>query len=413
MTFDSFGLSREILRAVEEQGYTTPTEIQSQVIPLVLNKRDVLGQAQTGTGKTASFMLPLLHLLDEGQSSYKPRALILTPTRELAAQVHDHARLASKYLRLKSTVVFGGVSIHSQIAKLRKGVDLLVATPGRLLDHVNQRTVDLSSIEYLVFDEADCMLDMGFIHDIRKIIACLPKKRQTLFFSATFSRNIEQLAEDLLHQPKTVQIAQKNAVSDQVKQVVYPVDRSRKPELMCHLITAHGWKQVLVFTRTRWSANRLCDLLNQRDIQSDVIHGDKSQAARSKALMHFKQGRTRILVATDVAARGLDIQQLPHVVNYELPTVASDYVHRIGRTGRAGNQGEAASLVCVDELKLMRDIETLIQKKLDRILLPGYEVDKTIKPDPIRGQRGGPRGGQRREQRPFPSRSKHFQKRRF
>lgn len=396
MTFERLNLSKEILHAIEEQGYTAPTEIQSRVIPLVLQEKDILGGAQTGTGKTASFMLPLLHLLAENPPEKKtrnPRVLILVPTRELAAQVYANARTYGKHLHLKTAVVFGGIRMHSQVSKLKRGIDILIATPGRLIDHVKQKTIDLSSVERLVLDEADCMLDMGFIHDIRKIISFLPEKRQTLMFSATFSGAIQKLAEDLLTAPEIVQVAKTNAVAKQVKQVIHPVDRARKPEMLQHLIKEHNWEQVLVFTRTKYSADLLCDTLKKEKIRTDAIHGDKRQSARSKALMNFKKGKTRILVATDIAARGLDIHQLSHVVNYELPTVASDYIHRIGRTGRAGNIGEAISLVSRDEGRLMGEIESLIQKKLDRIPLEGFEVTELPKPSRFRKKPQGRRPG--------------------
>lgn len=404
MSFDHFGLSAEILKAVNECGYLTPTQIQAQVIPLALNKKDILGGAQTGTGKTASFTLPLLHMMSEKTSkrgSNSPRALILAPTRELVDQVHENIYNYGKYLRLKYCAIFGGVPINRQIFKLRKGVDVLVATPGRLLDHLNRKTVDLSSIEILVLDEADCMLDMGFIHDIRKIVEYLPKKRQTLLFSATFSVSIQKLAENLLNNPEIIEVAQSNKVSDQVKQVVYPIDRERKSELLAHLITENDWQQVLVFTRTKHGADSLSKLLEQKGISSSSIHGDKRQSVRSKTLLRFKKGAIRVLVATDVAARGLDIDQLPYVVNYELPHNPSDYIHRTGRTGRAGYEGEAISLVCVDEHKLLREIEKLTKNPISNVLLPGFEVDESIKPQPIRKGGSGRRSFQDRRQSPF------------
>lgn len=382
MSFNDLGLSKEILSTIEGLGYKDPTEIQSRVIPLILQKKDLLGKAQTGTGKTASFMLPtlqLLHLQKKNKGLTGPRALILAPTRELAVQVHDSAKRYGQDLQLKSTIVCGGCPIQPQSRILRRGVDLLVSTPGRLLDHVSQKNVNLASVDFLILDEADCMLDMGFIHDIRKIMSYLPRKRQTLVFSATFSNSIKKLAEDLLNQPETIQVVQKNIVSDQVKQTIYPVDRSRKFEILDHLMTTSNWEQVLVFTRTKYSANQLCEKLKKQEMSADAIHGDKSQAARSKALKNFKKGKTRVLVATDVAARGLDIHQLSCVINYELPFVATDYVHRIGRTGRAGCEGEAISLVSSDELKFMKAIEKLIHKDLEKTVLKGFEVTKPFK----------------------------------
>jgi len=397
MSFDTLGLLDQITSAIEGCGYTTPTQIQKEAIPLILQGKDILGGAQTGTGKTASFMLPLLQLVkerkDENEKS-KLTALILVPTRELAAQVHDAIHTYGKYLYLRSTVVFGGVNIKAQKIKLRKGVDILVSTPGRLLDHVSQRSVDLSSVNTLVLDEADCMLDMGFIHDIRKILGLLPTSRQTLLFSATFSDQIKQLAKDFLKNPEMVQVAQKNTVSEQVKHLAYPVDRERKHELLLQLMETNDWKQVLVFTRTKHAANKLSEKLDKEGIPSAAIHGNKTQAARMKALSSFKRGDVRVLVATDIAARGINISQLPAVINFELPTVPSDYIHRIGRTGRAGNEGEAISLVCVDEHGLIRDIERLLKSEIPQIIVPGFEVDPSIKPQPIRRGKGNKGSGQ-------------------
>ena len=396
MSFDSLGLSAEILRAVSEKGYNTPTPIQQQAIPLVLEGRDLMGGAQTGTGKTAGFTLPLLQRLVQTTKEVKGRrpirALVLTPTRELAAQVYESVQTYGRYLPLKSAVVFGGVSINPQKMKLIKGVDILVATPGRLLDHVSQNSVDLSNIDILVLDEADRMLDMGFIRDIRKVLALLPKQKQTLLFSATFSNEIKKLANDLLITPALVEVAQRNTTSERVSQVVHHVDKDRKRELLSFLIGSKNWKQVLVFTRTKHGANRLAEQLGKDGITAAAIHGNKSQGARTKALADFKNGKVRVLVATDIAARGLDINQLPHVVNFELPNVAEDYVHRIGRTGRAGNEGEAMSLVCVDELKLLKDIERLIKSDIPKIAIEGYEVDPTIKPEPIQNGRNSQQG---------------------
>ncbi len=352
-SFESFGLSAELLRAVSEQGYTEPTPVQQQAIPAILEGADLMARAQTGTGKTAGFTLPLLQKLNASPKKAGHRralrALILTPTRELAAQVQESVAVYGKYLPLRSSVIFGGVKINPQIMKLRMGVDILVATPGRLLDHARQRTVDLSKVEFFVLDEADRMLDMGFIHDIKKINALLPKQRQTLLFSATFSAEIQRLAAGFLKRPKLIEIARHNAPSELVAQVIYPVDRERKRALLSWMIGDKNWQQVLVFTRTKHAANRLSKQLSQDGIRADAIHGNKSQGARTRALAEFKAGKVRVLVATDIAARGLDIDQLPQVVNFELPNVPEDYVHRIGRTGRAGKEGEAVSLVCVDE----------------------------------------------------------------
>ena len=386
MSFESLGLRTELVRAVHEKGYHVPTPIQQQAIPLVLEGKDLMGGAQTGTGKTAGFTLPLLQRLlsEEKQNRHnRPvRALVLTPTRELAAQVYESIETYGKYLPLTSTVVFGGVNINPQKQKLKQGVDVLVATPGRLLDHASQRTVDLSKVEILVLDEADRMLDMGFIHDIKKVLALLPKNKQTLLFSATFSAEIKQLAGNLLNEPSLVQVARQNAATDQVVQVVHPVDKKRKRELLSFLIGSNDWKQVLVFTRTKHGSNRLAEQLNKDGITASAIHGNKSQGARTRALADFKSAKVRVLVATDIAARGLDIKQLPHVVNFELPNVAEDYVHRIGRTGRAGHEGEAMSLVCVDELKLLQGIEKLIRREIPREVIPGYEPDPSIKAEP-------------------------------
>lgn len=387
MSFESLGLRAELHRAVSEKGYSVPTPIQSQAIPLILEGRDIMGGAQTGTGKTAGFTLPLLQRLMSSSKAGKGRrpirALVLAPTRELAAQVAESVLTYGKYLPLRSTVVFGGVSINPQKQKLRNGVDILVATPGRLLDHVGQNTVDLSNIDILVLDEADRMLDMGFIHDIRKVLALLPKHKQTLLFSATFSKEIKQLTKALLKSPALVEVANRNTASELVTQVVHPVDKSRKRALLSYLIGSNNWKQVLVFSRTKHGANRLSEQLITDGISAAAIHGNKSQGARTKALADFKSGKVSVLVATDIAARGLDISQLPHVVNFELPHVAEDYIHRIGRTGRAGYEGEAMSLVCVDELKLLKDIERLIKRDIPKIVIDNFEPDLSIKPQPI------------------------------
>ncbi|HBC8967721.1 ATP-dependent RNA helicase RhlE [Raoultella ornithinolytica] len=401
MSFDSLGLNPDILRAVAEQGYLEPTPIQQQAIPAVLQGRDLMASAQTGTGKTAGFTLPLLQHLIQKEPHAKGRrpvrALILTPTRELAAQIGENVRDYSKYLNIRSLVVFGGVSINPQMMKLRSGVDVLVATPGRLLDLEHQNAVSLDKVEILVLDEADRMLDMGFIHDIRRVLAKLPAKRQNLLFSATFSDDIKALAEKLLHNPLEIEVARRNTASEQVTQHVHFVDKKRKRELLSQMIGEGNWQQVLVFTRTKHGANHLAEQLNKDGIRSAAIHGNKSQGARTRALADFKSGGIRVLVATDIAARGLDIEELPHVVNYELPNVPEDYVHRIGRTGRAAATGEALSLVCVDEHKLLHDIERLLKKEIPRIAIDGYAPDPSIRAEPIQNGRqqrssGGGRG---------------------
>ena len=391
MSFSHLGLSADILRAVADQGYSSPTPIQKQAIPVVLDGKDLLAAAQTGTGKTAGFTLPILELLQErplpkGQQR-KLRVLILTPTRELAAQVQDSIRQYGKYLPIRSEAVFGGVSINPQIDRLRKGLDILVATPGRLLDHVGQRTIDLSGIEILVLDEADRMLDMGFIHDVRKIIALLPRQRQNLLFSATFSDEIRSLAGHILRSPVEVEVARRNAAADTVVQRVYPVDKERKRELLSYLIGSNRWKQVLVFARTKHGAARLGRQLERDGISTAVLHGDKSQGARTRALAQFKAGGVEVLVATDIAARGLDIDQLPHVVNFELPNVPEDYVHRIGRTGRAGANGEAISLVCQDEIKQLRDIERLLKRDIPKANQAGFEPSFSLSAVPGQGSK--------------------------
>jgi ATP-dependent RNA helicase RhlE len=387
MSFSKLGLSKPILKAIQEQGYSEPTPIQKQAIPIILSKQDVLAGAQTGTGKTAGFTLPLLERLSEhAQSKGKSpvRALILTPTRELATQVHESVKEYGKYLPYKSTVVFGGVGINPQIGDFRRGVDIVVATPGRLLDHIGRKTINLSKVEFLVLDEADRMLDMGFIHDIKKILALLPKKRQNLLFSATFSNDIKKLADSLLNSPKLIEVARRNTASELVEQLIHPVDKVKKRALLSHLIKKGNWKQVLVFTRTKHGANKLSGQLEKDGISSAAIHGNKSQGARTKALANFKAGNIKVLVATDIAARGIDIDQLPHVVNFELPNISEDYVHRIGRTGRAGSEGEAVSLVCVDELQYLKDIEKLIKRKIPQERVEGFEPDPTIRPEPVK-----------------------------
>ena len=396
MLFNQLGLAAELLRAVEKKGYANATPIQQQVIPLILDGNDVLAGAQTGTGKTAGFTLPLLQRLhtSSSQSGRKARALILTPTRELAAQVNDSVRDYGCNLPFRSAVIFGGVNIKPQIAALRRGVDVIVATPGRLLDHMQQGTVDLSAVEMLVLDEADRMLDMGFIRDIRKVLAALPKQRQNLLFSATFSDDIRRLAGGLLQDPREVQVAARNTTAERITQIVHPVDKRRKRELLSFLIGRENWRQVLVFARTKHGANRLATQLNDDGLEAAAIHGNKSQAARTRALREFKSGQVRVLVATDIAARGLDIDRLPYVVNFELPHVPEDYVHRIGRTARAGQKGVAVSLVCVDEKKLLQGIEKLLNTRLESRVVPGFAVDPKIKAEPVQNGRGG-RGGNR------------------
>ncbi len=377
MTFETLGLSTEILRAVADQGYSEPTPIQQQAIPLILQGRDLLASAQTGTGKTASFTLPLLHRLGSNRRpqrrSSSPRALILTPTRELAAQVGESVQTYGQYLPMRSAIVYGGVKIGPQIQKLRRGVDILIATPGRLLDHLGQGTVTLEQVEMLVLDEGDRMLDMGFLPDIRKILAQLPRTRQTMLFSATFSPAVKKLAADLLTDPVQVEVAPHNTAAETVEQLIHPVDRHRKRELLSHMIGYRNWGQVLVFTRTKHGANRLAEQLAKDGLKTEAIHGNKSQAARSRALAKFKQGSVQVLVATDIAARGLDIDHLPHVVNFELPMVPEDYVHRIGRTGRAGKEGQAISLVSPEEYTLLKGIERLLKRDLPKDVVPGYE----------------------------------------
>lgn len=390
MSFKNLGLQKELIQAIDEKGYTEATPIQTQAIPLILQGGDILAGAQTGTGKTAGFTLPLLQLLmknHKNQKNHIVRALILTPTRELAAQVADNVRTYGKYLPLRAQAVFGGVNINMQIKKLQSGADILIATPGRLLDLVSQKIIDLSQVEILVLDEADRMMDMGFIHDIRKILTLLPKNRQNLLFSATFSDAIKNLAYGLLKSPQTIQAALHNTPAELVSHVVYPVDNKRKRELLSFLISSQKWEQVLVFTRTKHGANRLSKQLTIDGITSEAIHGNKSQSARTKALNDFKKGSLRVLVATDIAARGLDIDQLPYVVNFELPNVPEDYVHRIGRTGRAGNEGCACSLVCIDERKLLTDIERLLKRQIPKVIEPGYEPDPSIAAEPIQNGR--------------------------
>src|SRR5450631_419696 len=404
MSFSTLGLSEALMRAVADEGYTAPTPIQAQAIPAVLAGGDLLAGAQTGTGKTAGFVLPILQRLSTSPSPYrsgarKPlRTLILTPTRELAAQVEASIRVYGKHLKITSMVLFGGVSLGPQTSQLKRGVDILVATPGRLLDHHGQGNVDFSRIEIFVLDEADRMLDMGFIPDVKRVLALLPKKRQNLLFSATFSDDIKALADRLLDRPQTIQVEPRNSTVEAIRQRGHPVDRDRKRDLLSWLIGHHDWRQVLVFTRTKHGADKLASALEAEGIHATALHGNKSQNARTRALAGFKDGDVRVLVATDIAARGIDIDQLPHVVNYDLPNVPEDYVHRIGRTGRAGATGEAISLVCVDEHAFLRDIERLIKREIPSEVIAGFEPDRRAVAQPIqqrqqRGARGsGPSG---------------------
>jgi len=402
--FNELGLSAELLSAVKKQGYDEATPIQREAIPPILKGRDILASAQTGTGKTAGFTLPLLQRLAANKPRQRTvRALILVPTRELAAQVSESVRNYGCHLPLRSMQIFGGVSIRPQISQLRKGVDIVVATPGRLLDHVQQKTIDLSSVEVLVLDEADRMLDMGFIRDIRKILALLPAERQNLMFSATFSQEIRGLAANILSAPVEIAVAPRNTTAERVSQLVHPVDKARKRELLSLLIGKGNWRQVLVFTRTKHGANRLAKQLTDDGLSAAAIHGNKSQGARTRALAEFKAGKVRVLVATDIAARGLDIDRLPHVVNYELPHVAEDYVHRIGRTARAGLDGHAISLVCVDENKLLKDIEHLLKTHIEKNIVEGFAPDPRIKAEPLqkgRPQRSGPKRGHSPRKKP-------------
>ena len=400
MSFAELGLAEPIVRAVTENGYTQPTPIQLQAIPAVLKGGDLLAGAQTGTGKTAGFTLPMLQLLS-GKSrpaAKTVRALVLTPTRELAAQVEESVRTYGKYLSLSSAVIFGGVNINPQIQRLARGLDILVATPGRLLDLMQQGAVDLRAVEILVLDEADRMLDMGFIRDIRKVLAALPPKRQNLLFSATFSDEIKALADGLLDSPAMIEVERRNSTVEVISQKIHPVDRDKKHQLLTHLIKEHNWFQVLVFTRTKHGANKLAEQLSKADIPSLAIHGNKSQAARTRALAEFKTAELQVLVATDIAARGIDIDQLPYVVNYDLPNVPEDYVHRIGRTGRAGSTGQAVSLVCVDERNLLRDIERFIKREVPVEVIAGFEPDPNARPQPIQLRSQEHRGQPRHQQ---------------
>ena len=385
MNFDELNLAPAILRAVQEQGYTAPTPIQAQAIPVVLGGHDLLAGAQTGTGKTAGFTLPMLQLLSTRPAAKAGaiRALVLTPTRELAAQVEEAIRAYGQYLELTSTVIFGGVGMNPQINRIARGVDILVATPGRLLDLEGQNHIDLSHVEILVLDEADRMLDMGFIHDVKKVLALLPKHKQSLLFSATFSDEIRELAGNLLKDPKSVQVTPPNTTVERIAQVIYPVGRNRKKDVLAHLVGENDWSQVLVFTRTKFGANKVADFLNDKGIKSMALHGNKSQSARTQALAEFKTGDLRALVATDIAARGIDIDELPHVVNYDIPNVPEDYVHRIGRTGRAGNSGEAVSLVCMDEEGFMHEIERFTKQQIPVQILDGYGPGPDERAEPI------------------------------
>jgi len=417
MSFDALGLGADLLRAVSAQRYGRPTPIQVQAIPEILAGRDLLAGAQTGTGKTAAFVLPILRrLADEGHPQRHPRALILTPTRELAAQVGERVHAYGIHLPLRSAVVFGGVGMQPQVDRLRHGVDILIATPGRLLDHCSRRTVDLSRVQILVLDEADRMLDMGFIHDIRRVLSLLPERRQNLLFSATYTDDIRRLADGILNRPKLVEVApRRNMPAEAVDQSAHPVDKGRKRDLLAHIIHREGWEQVLVFTRTKHGANRLAQHLEQDGISAAAIHGNKSQTARTRALDDFKKGKVRALVATDIAARGLDIANLPQVVNFELPNVAEDYVHRIGRTGRAGAVGAALSLVSHDEQGLLKGIQRLLRRDIPLTPVAGFEPSAEAPPDldedgdRSQGSRRGP-GGSARPSRwrpgpPRPSRS--------
>jgi ATP-dependent RNA helicase RhlE len=406
--FEGLGLSAALVRAVAEQGYTQPTPIQAQAIPVVLSGRDLLGAAQTGTGKTAAFALPILNLLD-GKPRNAIRVLIVTPTRELAAQVEQDFRTYGKHLALKSACVFGGVGMQPQVDALRRGVDILVATPGRLLDHAEQKTVNLSQVEILVLDEADRMLDMGFIHDIRKVLALLPKERQNLLFSATFPDEIRRLAASFMKDPATVEVARRNTPAELVAQVQHPVAQDRKRDLLAHLVKSNDWQQVLVFCRTKHGANRLAKHLNAAGIESDAIHGNKAQNHRTRTLKRFKDNELRVLVATDIAARGLDIEALPHVVNFDLPHVAEDYVHRIGRTGRAGVEGEAVTLVSHEDRPLMAAIEKLMNRKVEQRVIEGFESSSQGRsPNPPRPQQHQQPPRQHKQQQ---SRQRHQQPR--
>ena len=389
MNFEELHLAEAIVKAVREQGYETPTAIQAQAIPAVLAGHDLLGGAQTGTGKTAAFVLPMLHKLAATEAARNRfggigiRALVLTPTRELAAQVEESVQNYGKYLQLSSTVIFGGVGMNPQISRVKKGVDILVATPGRLLDLMQQGVLDLGQVQMLVLDEADRMLDMGFIHDVKKILAVVPKDKQSLLFSATFSDEIRDLAATLLKNPQSIQVTPRNTTVQRISQLIHPVGRGKKKALLAHIIQEHNWSQVLVFTRTKFGANNVAEFLTKNGIQAMALHGNKSQAARTQALAGFKSGDIRALVATDIAARGIDIDELPHVVNYEIPNVCEDYVHRIGRTGRAGADGTAINLVCLDEEGFMQDIERFTKQDIPVQIIDGFMPEPGEKAEPI------------------------------
>ena len=411
MTFSDLGLSPALVKAVEEKGYTKPSPIQEKAIPHILEGKDILASAQTGTGKTAGFTLPVLqHLSETKHPKYRPlRALVLTPTRELAAQVHDNIREYSKYVNIKSTVIFGGVNAKPQISTLKNGIDILVATPGRLLDLHDRKALSFRRIEVLILDEADRMLDMGFVRDINKIISFMPSKRQNLMFSATFSNDIKKLASGILKNPVSVETAPQNSTAKKVTHIVYKVDKKKKTEFTIKLIKDNNWSQVLIFTRTKHGANKLTEKLIKAGISAAAIHGNKSQGARTKALRNFKDNSIKILVATDIAARGLDIPLLPHVINFELPNVPEDYVHRIGRTGRAGAAGEAISLVCSEESEYQSEIEKLLKEKLKSIIIEGFEPTDTDPPKRAASQskgsfgkknKGGSSGGNNTKRKP-------------
>ena len=390
MSFQSLGLSKALLKAIHNQGYNSPSPIQEKAIPLILKGKDVLASAQTGTGKTAGFTLPMLQRLSQGQSQKrrKVRALIITPTRELAAQVYENVTSYSEFLNVKSTVIFGGVNQRPQVATLKRGVDVLIATPGRLLDLQNQGFLSLSNVEILVLDEADRMLDMGFLRDIKKIISLLPSKTQNLLFSATFSKDIKKLATEFLYQPAIVEVSPENSTVDKINQKIYRVAKDKKTRLIIKLISDGHWKQVLVFTRTKHGANRLCKKMISAGISAAAIHGNKTQGARTKALAGFKSNAIRVLVATDIAARGLDIPLLPHVINFEIPNISEDYVHRIGRTGRAGASGEALSLVSADETTYLTSIEKLVGIKIPTEIIEGFEPDPNASTEPLKRGHG-------------------------
>lgn len=413
MTFESLGLKKELLKAIEEKGYTTPSPIQEKAIPVILERKDVLASAQTGTGKTAGFTLPILQIISETKNpKFRPiRALILTPTRELAAQIYDNVREYSKHLNIRSTVIFGGVKPKSQIATIKNGVDVLVATPGRLLDLHNQKALSLKRVDLFVLDEADRMLDMGFVRDINKVISYLPEKRQNLLFSATFSKEIKKLAKGILTNPAMVEAAPENTTAEMVTQKIYRVPKSRKTAMITQLISDGNWSQVLIFTRTKHGANRLAEKLQKQDISAAAIHGNKSQGARTKALKGFKENTIRVLVATDIAARGLDIPLLPHVINFELPNIPEDYVHRIGRTGRAGASGEAISLVSDEEVEYVKNIEKLLNQKLIIDELRGFDITPTDQPQQKPGSKKRQQAGGNRSTSKSPS--KNTSKRNF